>query len=345
MKTGAAGQGAPGAAPRLLCVNPVQPVPTPDPLSFEATPGRLDAVLATLTGSSRSQVAGWIADGHVQVDGGAALKSSLKLRGGEALSVQIPPPAHAAVEAEAVPLDVLFEDDHLIAVNKPPGMITHPAPGVRSGTLVNALLGRMELPEQSDFDGDGGYRPGIVHRLDKDTSGVIVVAKTVEAHARLAAAFKDRDTRKSYLAIAAGSWKAAGPIRVDAPVGRHPVQRQRMTVGGANAREAQTLFTPLSAHPDGHGRTLTLVRAGPRTGRTHQLRVHLAHLGSPILGDAVYGRASEAISRQALHAQFLELPHPVTGETLRLHAPAPDDLLGAWVALGGGLPEDLETLD
>lgn len=314
-------------------------------LHLEATPGRLDAALAALTGHSRSQVAAWIADGRVWVDGELAPKASLKLRGGEALSVQVPPPPEASVQAEQIQLDVLFEDDALIAVNKPPGMITHPAPGVRSGTLVNALLGRMALPQQADFDGEDGYRPGIVHRLDKDTSGVIVVAKTVEAHARLAAAFKDRDTRKSYLALAAGGWKAGHRVQIDAPVGRHPVQRQRMTVGGANARDAQTLFTPLSAHPDGHGRTLALVRAQPRTGRTHQIRVHLAHLGSPVLGDTVYGRASEVISRQALHAQFLELPHPVTGELLHLHAPAPDDLLSAWIALGGTLPETLETLD
>lgn len=319
--------------------------PAPSPLHLEATPGRLDAVLAALTGHSRSQVAAWIADGLVQVDHEVAAKASLKLRGGEGLTVQVPPPPEASVEPEQIRLDVLFEDEALIAVNKPPGMITHPAPGVRSGTLVNALLGRMELPQQTDFDGEGGYRPGIVHRLDKDTSGVIVVAKTVEAHARLAAAFKDRETRKSYLAIAAGGWKASGPVRVDAPVGRHPVQRQRMTVGGANARDAQTLFTPLAAHPDGHGRTLALVRAQPRTGRTHQIRVHLAHLGSPILGDTVYGRASEVMARQALHAQFLDLPHPMTGEILHLHAPAPDDLLSAWVALGGTLPDTLETLE
>ncbi len=313
-------------------------------LHLEATPGRLDAALAALTGHSRSQVAAWIADGRVQVDHEVAPKPSLKLRGGEVLTVQVPPPPEASVEAEQVLLDVLYEDEFLIAVNKPPGMITHPAPGVRSGTLVNALLGRMDLPQQTDFDGEGGYRPGIVHRLDKETSGVIVVAKTVEAHARLAAAFKDRDTRKSYLAIAAGTWKAQQKVQIDAPVGRHPVQRQRMTVGGANARDAQTLFTPLAAHPDGHGRTLTLVRAQPRTGRTHQIRVHLAHLGSPILGDTVYGRPSEVMARQALHAQFLALPHPMTGETLHLHASAPDDLLSAWVGLGGTLPDTLETL-
>ncbi|MFC4426068.1 RluA family pseudouridine synthase [Deinococcus navajonensis] len=313
------------------------------PLFFTATPGRLDAVLAALSGASRSQVAGWIAGGHVRVNGQTASKTSLKLRGGERLAVTPPPPPGAFVEAEDVPLDVLYEDEALIAVNKPPGMITHPAPGVTSGTLVNALLGRMALPEQPEFDSEAGYRPGIVHRLDKDTSGVIVVAKTVEAHARLAAAFKDRSTHKTYLAIAAGQWSAQAPVQVAVPIGRHPVQRQRMTVGGTHPREAQTLFTPLAAHPDGHGRTLALVRAQPRTGRTHQIRVHLGHLGSPILGDPVYGRASEVMPRHALHAQFLTLPHPVSGQPLHLHAPTPDDLLNAWIALGGALPDTLES--
>jgi 23S rRNA pseudouridine1911/1915/1917 synthase len=317
------------------------PTSTP-PLALTATAGRLDAVLAAQSGVSRSQVAGWIAGGHVQVGGAVALKPGQKLRGGEALLVTPPPIRDAAVLPENVPLDVLYEDEHLVAINKPPGMVTHPAPGVSSGTLVNALLGRMSLPEQQDFDGPEGYRPGIVHRLDKDTSGVIVVAKTVAAHASLAAAFKDRETRKTYLAIVAGLWRAERPTAVDVPIGRHPVQRQRMTVGGALAREAQTLFTPLATHPDGHGRTLTLVRAQPRTGRTHQLRVHLSHLGSPVLGDTVYGRESTVIARQALHAHFLSVPHPVSGETLHLHAPAPDDLLSAWVALGGALPTALE---
>ncbi|WP_291424846.1 RluA family pseudouridine synthase [Deinococcus sp.] len=314
-----------------------------DPLSLIATAGRLDTVLAELTGVSRSQVAGWVEGGQVQVGGVQASKPSLKLRGGETLIVQVPLPPSAHVEPENIPLDVLYEDEHLIAINKPPGMITHPAPGVFSGTLVNALLGRVTLPEQEGFDGPDGFRPGIVHRLDKDTSGVIVVAKSVAAHARLAAAFKDRETRKTYLAIAAGTWKAAEPVYADVPIGRHPVQRQRMTVGGALPREAQTLFTPLAAHPDGHGRTLALVRAQPRTGRTHQIRVHLVHLGSPILGDAVYGRASEIMPRHALHAHFLSIPHPVTGELLSLHAPVPDDLLEAWVTLGGELPGELEA--
>ncbi|UBV44007.1 RluA family pseudouridine synthase [Deinococcus taeanensis] len=317
-------------------------MPSPAPLIVTATPGRLDAVLSGLSGASRSQVAGWIAGGFVQVGTEVAVKASLKLRGGETLTVQVPPPPDATVEPEQVPLEVLYEDEYLIAVNKPAGMVTHPAPGVTTGTLVNALLGRMALPEQSGFDGPDGYRPGIVHRLDRDTSGVIVVAKTVGAHARLAAAFKDRETRKTYLAIAAGQWRAQEQVNVDVSIGRHPVQRQRMTVGGAHPREAQTLFTPLAVHPDGHGRTLALVRAQPRTGRTHQIRVHLAHLGSPILGDSVYGRESEVMKRHALHAQFLTVPHPVSGAALQLHAPVPDDLLHAWVTLGGQVPDDLE---
>lgn len=304
--------------------------------------GRLDAVLAQVLGQSRSQISGWITAGQVQVAGQVVIKSSYKLRGGEEVLIQIPPPPVATVEPEQIELDVLFEDRHLIAVNKPPGMITHPAPGVVSGTLVNALLGRMALPEQEGFDSPDGFRPGIVHRLDKDTSGVIVVAKTVQAHARLAEAFKQRLTVKKYLAISLGQWKAQEPLQVNAPIGRHPVQRQKMTTGGVQSREAQTLLTPLAVQPYQHGRTLVLVNAQPRTGRTHQIRVHLAHVGSAILGDVVYGRPSKAIARQALHAHSLTLPHPVSGETLNLQAPVPDDLLEAWVALGGMLPEGMK---
>ncbi|ULH16822.1 RluA family pseudouridine synthase [Deinococcus sp. KNUC1210] len=316
---------------------------SPGILTLLAHAGRLDSVLSDLSGVSRSQVSGWIEAGQVQVGGQVVQRSSHKLRGGETIEVDVPPPAISHVEAEQIALDVIYEDDALIAVNKPPGMVTHPAPGVVSGTLVNALLGRMTLPAQDGFAQDGSYRPGIVHRLDKDTSGVIVVAKTVEDHARLSHSFKERETRKTYLAIAAGQWKAQGPVQVDAPIGRHTVARQRMTVGGAGAREAQTLFTPLAAFPDGHGRTLALVQAQPRTGRTHQIRVHLLHLGSPILGDTVYGRPSEVMGRQALHAWKLELPHPRSGEMLHLYASPPDDLLSAWTALGGTLPEAVLT--
>jgi 23S rRNA pseudouridine1911/1915/1917 synthase len=316
---------------------------TQAPLHFLATPGRLDAALSELSGVSRSQVAALIEDKQVTVDGRTVTKPSAKLRGGEALTLTLPPPRSFFVEPEDVKLDVLYEDDSLIAVNKPPGMTTHPAPGVTTGTLVNALLGGMELPQQDDFDGEGGYRPGIVHRLDKDTSGVIVVAKTVAAHARLSASFKERETKKVYLALIQGIWKAENPADVDAPIGRHLQDRQRMTVGGATSRDAQTRFVPLATHIDERdGRTLALVRCEPRTGRTHQLRVHLAHLGSPIVGDKVYGSASAVMPRQALHAWQLTIPHPVTGEDLHLVARLPTDLLDAWPALGGGaLPEGL----
>lgn len=327
--------------PSRSCTAPHQTAQHQTAQHYTASAGRLDAVTAELTGQSRSQVSGWIAAGLVEVEGRAVTKAGHRLRGGEPLTVSPPPPADPTVQAEDIPLDILFEDEHLIAVNKPPGMVTHPAPGLVSGTLVNALLGRMALPQQEGHDSPAGYRPGIVHRLDKDTSGVIVVAKTVQAHAALSASFKARETQKVYLAVAAGGWKAAGPANVDAPVGRHPVQRQKMTVGGAHPREAQTRFIPLAAHPDGHGRTLALVRCEPRTGRTHQIRVHLAHLGSPILGDSVYGRPSEAMPRQALHAWQLTVPHPVTRSPLHLLAPPPGDLLSAWVALGGALPAGL----
>ncbi|WP_424952112.1 RluA family pseudouridine synthase [Deinococcus sp.] len=314
---------------------------TPILLHFSASPGRLDSVLSELSGVSRSQVGHWIEAGRVSVDGQAVARASHKLRGGEDLTANVPPPAPSHVAPEDVALDILFEDEALIAVNKPPGMTTHPAPGVLSGTLVNALLGRMTLPTQDGHDEEGNFRPGIVHRLDKETSGVIVVAKTVPDHARLSEAFRARDTRKTYLAIASGQWKADRPINVDAPIGRHPVARQRMSVNGTSHKEAQTLFTPLSRLTNPHGQVTTLLQAQPRTGRTHQIRVHLAHLGSPVLGDTVYGRASEAISRHALHAWKLELPHPRSGETLKLEAAPPDDLLNAWIALGGTLPPQL----
>ncbi len=313
----------------------------PEPLHFTATPGRLDSVLSELASISRSQIGHWIEAGRVTVNGVTATRASLKLKGGESLTADTPPPAPSHVAPEDVALDILFEDDALIAVNKPPGMTTHPAPGVISGTLVNALLGRMSLPAQEGHDDGGNFRPGIVHRLDKDTSGVIVVAKTTADHARLSEAFRDRDTHKTYLAIASGHWKADRTLNVDAPIGRHPVARQRMAVGGTSHKEAQTLFTPLARLTNPHGQVLTLVQAQPRTGRTHQIRVHLAHLGSPILGDTVYGRASELIGRHALHAWKLEVPHPRTGELLRLEAAPPDDLLNAWMALGGSLPPEL----
>lgn len=309
---------------------------------FTAEKGRLDQQVSVHTEYSRSQVQQWIEAGLVCVSGEPIMRPSFKLKGGEEVTFQIPPEKPSEVVPEDVPLDVIYEDEHLIAVNKPWGMMTHPAQGIVTGTLVNALMGRIQLPDADKDFGDEGYRPGIVHRLDKDTSGVIVVAKTVLAHAKLAEAFKERETKKTYLCISVGRVNNGKTITLDAPVGRHPVQRQMMTVGGAASRESQTHFQTLAEVRDETGRWYSLVLAKPRTGRTHQIRVHLQHLKAPILGDEVYGKAAPQISRQALHALSLEIPHPETGKVLHLQAQVPEDMRAAWVALGGAetdLPE------
>lgn len=303
--------------------------------TFMAEKGRLDQQVSQHTVYSRSQVQQWIEAGLVRVAGEVATRTGFKLKGGEEVTFQIPPEKPMEVVAEDVALEVIFEDEHLIAVNKPPGMMTHPAQGIVTGTLVNALMGRIQLPDADRDFGDEGYRPGIVHRLDKDTSGVIVVAKTVLAHAKLAEAFKDRTTQKTYLAITAARVNQGKVITLDAPVGRHPVQRQMMTVGGAASREAQTHFQTLAEVRDDTGRWYALIQAKPRTGRTHQIRVHLQHLKAPILGDEVYGKASPVIPRQALHAFRLQIPHPETGKLLDLKATLPQDMQEAWLALGG----------
>ena len=313
-----------------------------DTHTFTAEKGRLDQQVSQHTVYSRSQVQQWIEAGLVRVAGEVATRTGFKLKGGEEVTFQIPPEKPMEVVAEDVPLDVIFEDEHLIAVNKPPGMMTHPAQGIVTGTLVNALMGRIQLPDADRDFGDEGYRPGIVHRLDKDTSGVIVVAKTVLAHAKLAEAFKDRTTQKTYLAITAARVNQGKVITLDAPVGRHPVQRQMMTVGGAASREAQTHFQTLAEVRDDTGRWYALIQAKPRTGRTHQIRVHLQHLKAPIVGDEVYGKASPVIPRQALHAFRLQIPHPETGKLLDLKATLPKDMQDAWLALGGS-ETDLPT--
>lgn len=294
--------------------------------------GRVDVVLARLAGVSRAQVQDWLEVGAVSVAGKVVTKGSHALKGGETLEWRPPPPPPSEVLPEDVPLTVLFEDEHLIAVDKPAGMLTHPAGLTVTGTLVNALLGRVPLAlEDTDF-GVEGYRPGIVHRLDQDTSGVIVVAKTREAHAKLSALFADRQTKKEYLAITVGV--PPREVTVEASIGRHPTVKTRMSVAGTNARDAKTDFAVIATTPL-EKPTHALVRSRIYTGRTHQIRVHLQHLKTPILGDGVYGKPSALIARQALHAWRLELPHPITGATLRLEASPPEDFVGAWLGVGG----------
>ena len=283
---------------------------------------RLDRYLAALgKWGSRSQVQKLIAAGAVRVAGHTA-KAGTIVHGGQAIEIEpVPLPVSAGVEPEPIALDVLYEDQHLLVINKPPGLVVHPAPGNWHGTLVNALLHHWHGPRA----GLDPARPGIVHRLDKDTSGVLVIAKDAQTLAALGTQFRRREVEKQYVAFVWGRLRTQrGTIRE--PIGRNPAHRTRMAVrrGG---REALTAFEVIERF-DG----VTMLRLFPHTGRTHQLRVHLAAIGHPILGDAVYGRArarqGEAlIQRQALHAEQIVFRHPATGERMRVAAPLPPDLI------------------
>ncbi len=303
-----------------------------DVIETQATPGRLDLVVSQLAGVSRALAKTWLEAGAVKVGGAVVTKASHTLRGTEHLEIAPLEPTPSEVLPEDIPITVLFEDEYLIAVDKPAGMLTHPAAHVSTGTLVNALLGRVPLALEGEDFGPEGYRPGIVHRLDQDTSGVIVVAKTREAHAALSAAFQERETRKFYLAITAGI--PSGLVSVTAPIGRHPTAKVKMSVGGTSARDARTDFKVLAVAPL-EKPTHALVQARIFTGRTHQIRVHLQHLKTPVLGDLVYGKPSALISRQALHAWRLELSHPITSKPLRIEASPPEDFVTAWLGAGG----------
>ncbi len=300
-------------------------------LKFLAEGERLDQAVARFAGVSRTKAKAWIEAGHVRVAGQVVRKPAYRLRG-ETVVVERPPEPPLRVEPEERALEVLYEDEDLIVVNKPPGMLTHPAPGEPTGSLVGALLA---------YFGQGGIeaerleevRPGIVHRLDRDTSGAIVVAKNPFAQRRLSAAFKNRFVLKRYLAITQGVPRA---MTLVAPIGRHPVHRHKMHVGGVRPRYAETDIAVLAEVP-GHA----LVEARPHTGRTHQIRVHLKHLGAPILADPLYGRPHPAMPRQALHAYELRLPHPASGRFLTFVAPVPEDMAAAWERLGGRWPEGL----
>lgn len=281
---------------------------------------RLDHYLAALgRWGTRSQVQKLIAAGAVRVDG-LVPKGGMALREGQTIEVDtLAAQRPAGVEAEPIPLDVLYEDDHVLVINKPPGLVVHPAPGNWRGTLVSALLHHWHGPRP----GLDPSRPGIVHRLDKDTSGVLVIAKDAATLADLGAQFRNREVEKQYIAFVWGRVRSArGEIRQ--PIGRNPVHRTRMAVrhGG---REAVTTFEVVERFDE-----MTLLRLFPRTGRTHQLRVHLAAIGHPIVGDGVYGRArsrSVLIRRQALHAERITVRHPVTGARMTFTAPLPPDLV------------------
>lgn len=283
---------------------------------------RLDSIVADLSGISRSHAKLLIERQHALIDS-APRKPAYPVRGGETIEIWPLPAQPTVAEPEAIPLDVLYEDDHLAAIDKPSGMVVHPAPGRWRGTLVNALLSYWGWDAQRD-----SVRPGIVHRLDKDTSGVILVAKTREALNALAAQFKAREVKKTYHAVAVGRMPESEGV-IALPVGRHPHDRKKMSVHARKSRPAESRYNVLRFR---HG--ATLVELHPRTGRTHQLRLHLAAIQHPILGDEVYGSrrreqglppAFRAFSRQALHAQAIEFRHPATGKEVTVRAPYPDD--------------------
>jgi 23S rRNA pseudouridine1911/1915/1917 synthase len=314
------------------------------------TRGRLDVALAAASGLSRARVQALVKAGHARVDDRIVEDASLRLSPGARLTLDIPAPADATPAPEAIPLAIIHEDAELVVVDKPAGLVVHPAPGNASGTLVNALLHHC----RGQLSGIGGVRrPGIVHRLDKDTSGLLVVAKTNRAHQSLAGQFADHgrtgSLERRYLAIVWGV-PASSAGTVDAALGRDPRNPMRRAVGrGAAAKHAVTHWRLLERFAGADGTAIaSLVECRLETGRTHQVRVHMAHLGHPLLGDADYGagfrtKSSKlaeparalvaALDRQALHAAGLTFTHPVTETVLSFESPLPPDLAAVVEAL------------
>jgi 23S rRNA pseudouridine1911/1915/1917 synthase len=290
---------------------------------------RLDRALAArMPEHSRSFIAKLIAEGRVSLDGKPATRPSMHVAEGESAEVDIPPPAPTTAASQEMPLSILYEDPDLVVVDKPAGLVVHPAAGHADRTLVNALLFHVQ-----DLSGIGGQlRPGIVHRLDKDTSGVMVIAKNDETHRKLSAAWSSESVRKEYIAVVYGTpQKSRGTI--DAPIARDPRNRKRMAIV-AGGRRAVTDYEVMETL-----RHASVLRCMLHTGRTHQIRVHLKSIGHPIIGDAVYSgpqwrgipdkklqKAIASFGRQALHAVSLRIPHPKTDQPMNFTAPIPEDM-------------------
>jgi len=302
---------------------------------------RLDAFLARhFTDYSRVHLRRVITAGGVTVDGNGG-KPAYRLRAGQRVSIVLPEIPRQAPKPENIPLEILYEDDHLVAVDKPPGMVVHPARGHWSGTLASALQYRFGKALSA---AGGPSRPGIVHRLDRDTSGVILVARHDRAHAKLAAQFEARSIEKEYFALVAGCPDRDRDI-IQRSIGAHPLQREKMAIRSDESvsRPARTFYEVIDRFEG-----FAALRLLPRTGRTHQLRVHLSHIGSPVLCDRQYGGRARItrgeirrdpqdtlvlLQRQALHARRLRFAHPETGEPLEIEAPLPDDIAAVLAAL------------
>jgi 23S rRNA pseudouridine1911/1915/1917 synthase len=321
---------------------------SPDPriedliVAGEETGARLDRVLASRIASlSRSRLKALVLAGHVSIGGRTIRDPEHRVNAADRISVELPEPVSARPAAEAIPLDVVYEDGEIIVINKPRGLVVHPAPGHLGGTLVNALIAHCG----DSLSGIGGERrPGIVHRLDKDTTGVMIAAKTDRAHWVLSAQFADHGRtgplRRGYMAFVWGAPRDPKGT-VDKPIDRHPGAREKMAVR-ASGREAITHWRVLERYSDTSGKPVaSLIECTLETGRTHQIRVHLASIGHPLIGDDVYGpgfrtktkllpeharSAVEALGRQALHAHLLTVAHPATAEFIEFRAPLPADL-------------------
>jgi|SRR5579871_2591762 len=288
----------------------------------ETTGLRLDQFLRReLPEHSRAFLQKLIDSGDVHVNT-RAVKASYKVRAGDRVTIEIPAPRAIDAQPEDIPLDILFEDDDLIVVNKPAGLVVHPAAGNQAHTLVNALLHHC----RGGLAGIGGVeRPGIVHRLDKDTSGCIVVAKTDLAHQSLVAQFKSRGVTKIYRAVCRGKFERRGG-RIETVIGRSDRDRKKMSARVARGRNAMTDYCVVKQLAD-----FALVELHIHTGRTHQIRVHMAHIGHPVMGDSTYGRKSDiSVARTLLHAYKIGFTHPRTGKPVEFTAPMPEDMARLW---------------
>ena len=296
-------------------------------ITAEESGERIDALLArSLPDLTRSRLQKLIEAGHVTV-GNVPVKKNYRCSAGDIISVELPSLECAELVPQDIPLDIVYEDDDLIVVNKPRGMVVHPAPGHADGTLVNALLWHCG----DSLSGIGGERrPGIVHRIDKDTSGLLIVAKNDFSHQALSLQLADHSLYRVYEAVVHGRFKEPSGT-VDKPIGRHSVDRKRMAVTDKNAKNAVTHWELLHTYSG-----FSHIRCRLETGRTHQIRVHMAHIGHPLLGDGVYGAPSpeKGLSGQCLHARMLRFVHPRTGEDVTLEAPLPEYFLDVLSRLG-----------
>lgn len=282
----------------------------------EDTNTRIDAYLSAHTELSRSRIASLMQEGAVCVDGKTAVKPSLKVSVGQKIELTMPEVRPVTIEPQDIPIDILYQDSDVVIVNKPCGMVVHPAAGNENHTLVNALLYHVH-----DLSGIGGeMRPGIVHRLDKDTSGLILIAKNDKAHTALSEQFKERSMEKHYRAVAFGNYRDDHGL-IDAPIARHPVDRKKMAIV-RDGKPSQTEWTVLERL-----KSATYLDVHLLTGRTHQIRVHMQSIGHPLLGDVIYApniKTGVHIPRLMLHAYSLAFTHPATGERMTVTAPIPD---------------------